>query len=249
MEMAAGMCAMIGYAGGAPTTTGQVYPDPMGGYNGAAAVMTALMHRQETGEGQYIELSQVEAAMQFIGEELLYAIAAKEDPELHGNRVRWAAPHDAYPAARQRRVGDDCRRQRCGMAQALRDHGPGRARHRSALCDVRGALAESGPAARADLAMDAAALDKHEIADRLQAAGIRAAPVNTPKDVTESPYLAARKAFVTLTHPDAGTHGYMTLPFRLSLTPGRAAPCLALPRRRHAQGPARTRRPLAARSR
>ncbi len=53
--------------------------------------------------------------------------------------------------------------------------------------------------------------------------------MNPPKDVIESPYLAARKAFVTLTHPDAGTHGYMTLPFRLSLTPGgqhRASPCL-----------------------
>jgi crotonobetainyl-CoA:carnitine CoA-transferase CaiB-like acyl-CoA transferase len=43
----------------------------MGGYNGAATVMTALMHRQATGEGQYIELPQVEAAMQFVGEELL----------------------------------------------------------------------------------------------------------------------------------------------------------------------------------
>ena len=42
--------------------------------------MTALMHRQATGEGQYIELSQVEASMQFIGEELLYAIAAGTDP-------------------------------------------------------------------------------------------------------------------------------------------------------------------------
>jgi crotonobetainyl-CoA:carnitine CoA-transferase CaiB-like acyl-CoA transferase len=50
-----------------------------------------------------------------------------------------------------------------------------------------------------------------------------------PKDVSESAYLAARHAFVTLTHPEAGTHGYMTLPFRLSLTPGaqhRASPCL-----------------------
>ena len=102
MEMAAGMCAMIGYPGGPPTTTGQVYPDPMGGYNGAAAVMTALMHRQATGEGQYIELPQVEAAMQFVGEELLAATAANDDPQPQGNRVRWAAPHDAYPAA-----GDD----------------------------------------------------------------------------------------------------------------------------------------------
>ena len=41
--------------------------------------------------------------------------------------------------------------------------------------------------------------------------------------------VAARNAFVRLTHPEAGTHDYMTLPFRLSLTPGgqhRASPCL-----------------------
>jgi crotonobetainyl-CoA:carnitine CoA-transferase CaiB-like acyl-CoA transferase len=47
--------------------------------------------------------------------------------------------------------------------------------------------------------------------------------------VTESPYLAVRNAFVTLAHPDAGTHGYMTLPFRFSRTPvgqHRASPCL-----------------------
>jgi crotonobetainyl-CoA:carnitine CoA-transferase CaiB-like acyl-CoA transferase len=228
MEMAAGMCAMIGYAGGAPMTTGQVYPDPMGGYNGAAAVMTALMHRQATGEGQYIELSQVEASMQFIGEELLYAIAANADPELHGNRVRWAAPHDAYPAH-----GDD---QWVAIAVGNDDEW-------RKLCEImgNGALASDPRFATFDarwknqdflrepISQWTRQHAKSAIADRLQAAGIRAAPVNLPKDVTESPYLAARKAFVTLTHVDAGTHAYMTLPFRLSLTPGsqhRASPCL-----------------------
>lgn len=228
MEMAAGMCAMIGYAGGAPTTTGQVYPDPMGAYNGASAVMTALMHRQQTGEGQYIELSQVEAAMQFIGEELLYAIAAKEDPELHGNRVRWAAPHDAYPAG-----GDD---QWVTLAVGSDDEW-------RKLCEIMGnsALADDPRFAafearwknqdllREPISHWTRQHAKADIAERLQAAGIRAAPVNQPKDVTESPYLAARNAFVTLTHAEAGTHAYMTLPFRLSLTPGsqhRASPCL-----------------------
>jgi crotonobetainyl-CoA:carnitine CoA-transferase CaiB-like acyl-CoA transferase len=228
MEMAAGMCAMIGYARGAPTTTGQVYPDPMGGYNGAAAVMTALMHRQATGEGQYIELSQVEASMQFIGEELLYAIAANENPELHGNRVRWAAPHDAYPAE-----GDDE-----WVAIAV-----GSDEEWRRLCALMGRAALASDARFAtfdarwqnqDLLREAISQwtrrhPKREIADRLQAEGIRAAPVNTPKDVIESPYLAARNAFVTLTHADAGTHAYMTLPFRLELTPGsqhRASPCL-----------------------
>lgn len=228
MEMAAGMCAMIGYKGGAPTTTGQVYPDPMGGYNGAAAIMTALMHRQATGEGQYIELSQVEGAMQFIGEELLYAIAAREDPELHGNRVRWAAPHDAYPAAGDDEwvtiaVGDDEEWSRLcailGRADLARDP-------RFAAFAARWQHQDD---LREPISQWTRTLGKHAIADRLQAEGIRSAPVNTPKDVTESPYLAARNAFVTLTHADAGTHGYMTLPFRLSLTPGgqhRASPCL-----------------------
>ena len=228
MEMAAGMCAMIGYAGGAPTTTGQVYPDPMGGYNGAAAVMTALMHRQKTGEGQYIELSQVEASMQFIGEELLYAIAAKEDPERHGNRARWAAPHDAYQAEGADEwvtiaVGtDDEWRKLCeimGRAELASDP-------RFAAFDARW---QNQDLLRQPISAWTVQHDKAAIANRLQAAGIRSAPVNPPKDVIESPYLAVRKAFVTLTHPDAGTHGYMTLPFRLSLTPGgqhRASPCL-----------------------
>jgi crotonobetainyl-CoA:carnitine CoA-transferase CaiB-like acyl-CoA transferase len=228
MEMAAGMCAMIGYPGGAPTTTGQVYPDPMGGYNGAAAVMTALMHRQSTGEGQYIEISQVEASMQFIGEELLYAIAAKEDPDRHGNRVRWAAPHDAYPAAGNDEwvaiaveTDEEWRKLCVVMGNA------------ALAADVRFATFETRwkhqDLLREPISQWTREHDKHRIADRLQAAGIRAAPVNTPKDVTESPYLAARHAFVTLKHPEAGTHGYMTLPFRLSLTPGsqhRASPCL-----------------------
>ena len=228
MEMAAGMCAMIGYAGGPPTTTGQVYPDPMGGYNGAAAVMTALMHRQKTGEGQYIELSQVEASMQFIGEELLYAIAAQEDPEPQGNRVRWAAPHDAYRAKGADEwvtiaVGNDEEwRKLCGiMGKEELASDP-----RFAAFDARW---QNQDLLRDPITAWTRQHDKAAIADRLQAAGIRSAPVNPPKDVIESPYLAARNAFVTLSHPDAGTHGYMTLPFRLSLTPGgqhRASPCL-----------------------
>ncbi|HPU50840.1 MAG TPA: CoA transferase [Burkholderiaceae bacterium] len=227
MEMAAGMCAMIGYADGAPTTTGQFYPDPMGGYNGAAAVMTALMHRQATGEGQYIEMSQVEASMQFIGEELLHAIASGRDPQPQGNRVRWAAPHDAYAAS-----GEDQ-----WVAIAIASDAEWRS-----FCEVIGqpALADDSRFAsfearwrnqdllRKPITQWTHQHDKAHTADVLQAAGIRAAPVNRPSDVIASPYLQARQAFVTLTHPETGTHAYMTLPFRLSATPGsqyRVSPC------------------------
>lgn len=228
MEMAAGMCAMIGYPGGAPTTTGQVYPDPMGGYNGAAAVLTALMHRQTTGEGQYIEVPQVEASMQFVGEELLYAIAAGCDPQPQGNRVRWAAPHDAYAAG-----GDD---QWVAIAVGSDDEW-------RRFCGIIGQPALAADARYAAFSERWANQDelrgpieawtrlrsKFETADALQSAGIRAAAVMDSEDLHHSPYLAARHAFVRMTHPEAGTHDYQTLPFRLSVTPGsqhRASPCL-----------------------
>jgi crotonobetainyl-CoA:carnitine CoA-transferase CaiB-like acyl-CoA transferase len=228
MEMAAGMCALIGYPGAPPTTTGQVYPDPMGGYNGAAAVMTALLHRQSTGEGQYIEVPQVEAAMQFIGEELLYAAARGQDRVRHGNRVDWAAPHDAYPAHGADQwiaiaVESDAEwAVLCGMmerAELAADPRFATFAARSANQDLL----------RAPISDFTQAHDKSALAARLQAAGIRAAPVLGPGDLAANAYLNARHAFDTLTHPEAGTHGYLTLPFRLSLTPGAqrsASPCL-----------------------
>lgn len=219
MEMAAGMCAMIGYPGGPPTTTGQVYPDPMGGYNGAAAVLTALMHRERTGEGQYIEMSQVEGAMQFVGEELLYAIASGRDSEPQGNRVRWAAPHDAYAASGHDQwvaiaVGsDDEWRALCGIigAAALAND------PRYARFEQRWVNQDS---LREPIERWTRQHTKFEVADRLQAAGVRAAAVLDSEDLHNSPYLKARGAFITLTHPEAGTHNYQTLPFRLSITPG-----------------------------
>ena len=53
MEMAAGMSAMIAYPGGKPTVTGPSYMDPIGGFNAAAAILTALHHRDRTGRGQH----------------------------------------------------------------------------------------------------------------------------------------------------------------------------------------------------
>ena len=62
--------------------------------------------------------------------------------------------------------------------------------------------------------------DKHETARRLQAAGVAAAPVNTPREVAASDYLEYRGFFTELEHPDAGRHRHPGLPIHLSATPG-----------------------------
>jgi crotonobetainyl-CoA:carnitine CoA-transferase CaiB-like acyl-CoA transferase len=219
MEMAAGMSAMIAYPGGKPTVTGPSYLDPIGGFNAAAAVLTALVHRQATGEGQHVEVSQVEAAMQFIGPELLAAAESGEDAVPDGNHVDWACPHNCYPAA-----GEDA-----WIVIAAEDDDQWRA-----LCHAmeRPGLASDPDYAtlegrrRNEAALDVmiaewtASQDKHTLAARLQEAGIAAAPVNTPKDVSVSPYLAARGFFTELDHPLTGRHRYPGLPFHLQETSG-----------------------------
>ena len=219
MEMAAGMSAMIGYPGGQPEVTGPSYLDPIGGFNAAAAILTALIHRQKTGEGQYVEVPQVEAAMQLIGAEILKAGETGDDPAPNGNRVGFASPHDAFPTR-----GEDQ-----WIAIAALDEGQWKR-----LCEEMGQpqLFDdprfSTLARRRDnedeltriIAAWTGAQNKHELANSLQAAGIAAAPVQDPKDLAEDPYLAFRGFFTELEHPDAGRHRHPGLPIHLSATPG-----------------------------
>ncbi|WP_172122841.1 MULTISPECIES: CoA transferase [unclassified Devosia] len=226
MEMAAGMSAMIGYPGGQPEVTGPSYLDPIGGFNSAAAILTALVHRQRTGEGQYVEIPQVEAAMHLIGAEILKAAETGDDPPLNGNRVPYAAPHDAFPT-----LGDDQ-----WIAIAAMDEGQWQR-----LCMEMGSpeLAtdprfanldrrrDNDEALRAIISGWTTDKDKHALAQQLQAAGIAAAPVQNPKDLAEDPYLGYRGFFTELEHPDAGRHPHPSLPIHLSATPGaqiRSAP-------------------------
>jgi crotonobetainyl-CoA:carnitine CoA-transferase CaiB-like acyl-CoA transferase len=227
MEMASGMASLIGYAGGPPATTGPNYPDPIGGFNAAAAILTALAMRERRGMGGHAELPQVEAAMQFIGGEVLEAIETGKDPVRDGNHVRSHAPHNVYPA-----LGAD----RWIAISAPDDPSWW------ALCDLidphlatdpRFASVGERRANEDDLdaliAAWTAARGRDEMAALLQAAGVPAAPVLNAAELATHPFFRHRSAFVTLEHPQAGVRPYQTIPIHLDRTPGRdrsAAPLL-----------------------
>jgi crotonobetainyl-CoA:carnitine CoA-transferase CaiB-like acyl-CoA transferase len=171
-------------------------------------------------------MPQCEAAMQYIGDELLAAIASGADPVPDGNRVSWAAPHDTFPAD-----GPDA-----WVAIAVTTDAEW-----AALCGVIGELANDPKFAtlpqrlrnKAALNEPIAAWtrqrDKHAAAATLQQAGVPAAAVHNAADALANPYLHARGFYTELDHPEAGRHPYPSMPFHLSVTPGaqnRAAPCL-----------------------
>ena len=163
--------------------------------------------------------------MHYIGEHILAALATGENPVPRGNRVDWAVPHDAFPAA-----GED---QWIAIA-ATTDAAW------QALCGAMGRadLARLATLAERQAHEDdicaavagwAATRDKHEAAALLQSLGVAAAAVHDGGDGARSPYLAARGWFTELVHGDIGPTVQEGLPMALSRTPGRnrfASPCL-----------------------
>src|SRR5205823_1052429 len=67
-----------------------------------ATLLAALDHRRRTGEGQYIDVSQAEAAIHFLAPALLDFELSGRPPLRAGNDDPHMAPHGVYPAA-----GDD----------------------------------------------------------------------------------------------------------------------------------------------
>jgi len=165
--------------------------------------------------------------MQFIGPELLEAIATGADPLRDGNHVREYSPHNVYPAA-----GEDA-----WVAIAAPDEAAWRR-----LCAIVGPPLAADPRFATaeqrlhhqdhlDAVISAWTKDreKHEIARQLQEAGVPAAPVLDASELRVNPFFTHRQSFVRLPHPEAGVHLYQTVPIRLTRTPGQdrtAAPLL-----------------------
>jgi crotonobetainyl-CoA:carnitine CoA-transferase CaiB-like acyl-CoA transferase len=228
MEAAAGMASLMGYDGGHPSLTGTAFLDPAGGLHGAAAALTALYLRELTGEPQYVEVPQVEAALHWIGPEILSRELGAEPAPPAGNEVEFAAPHDAYRCA-----GDDE-----WVAIEVRDQ-----QDWSALCAVIGRpdLDRDGELAslagrrrgagviRAAIEAWSTQFTKEGAARQLQRGGVIAAPVSTGADIATDPHLWARGFFTALDHPDCGRHFYPGVAVRAGVMPRplrRAAPQL-----------------------
>ena len=67
----AGLASLVGYAGGPPLGTSMRYGDSTVGAAAAYAAVVALLHREVSGEGQFVDVSAVEALSAMIGDCLL----------------------------------------------------------------------------------------------------------------------------------------------------------------------------------
>ncbi|MDO8673729.1 MAG: CoA transferase, partial [Dehalococcoidia bacterium] len=97
-----GLASLTGYVGGPPMPLPISYADPLAALHTAFYILAALNHRRETGEGQYLDLSQWESTICLQPEGVMDYMMNGRVPPRMGNRDGIMAPHDVYPCK-----GDD----------------------------------------------------------------------------------------------------------------------------------------------
>ena len=97
-----GLSMNMGFPERPPTGIAALYSDFSAPYFAVSGLMAALYHRDRTGQGQFIDLSQAEATVNLLGTNILEYTANGALTPRRGNRSDACCPHGAYPCA-----GDD----------------------------------------------------------------------------------------------------------------------------------------------
>jgi benzylsuccinate CoA-transferase BbsF subunit len=93
-----GLDGLTGYPDQQPAGIATIAPpDYFAGLHAVAAVLTALEHRDRTGEGSHVDIAQFETTVSALGPFLLDNALSGRVPERNGNRLPWLAPQGCYP--------------------------------------------------------------------------------------------------------------------------------------------------------
>ena len=193
----------------------------------AGAVIAALIHRRKTGKGQYLDMSQNEASIQYLSPLVLDYITSGRIASKCGNNHAFAVPHGAFQC-----IGDD---RWCTIAVFTDDEW-------KAFCKVLGdpEWAHNSKFSNFlerkkhedELNLLITEWTKQHTAEQvmhlMQAAGVPAGVVLSPDNLLDDPQWKHRNFFWYLDHPELGNYPHFGESFQLSRTPvaGRMpAPC------------------------
>ena len=215
IEQTSGMSAVTGYPDGPPCNL-QGPADPIVGTHAGVALLAALEHRRRTGEGQLIEVAQIEVAACITAEPVIEYSMNTVVQRREGNRCRGSV-QGVYPTAADNEWVAVCVRDDADWARMLRAMG-----RPDLLADPRFASAEQRALAHDEF--DTAVADwtrsqtAAEIVKALDAQQIPAEQVLTPDRMYDVAQLDARGYYEHVEHPVTGPHRYPGWPFRM--TPG-----------------------------
>ena len=224
----AGFTTVTGWLDREPVQPFGGYPDFISGALSACSLVAALIYRKQTGKGQMIDVSQLEAATQFLAPLILNYTVNGEEGVRKGNRCDFAAPNGIYPCK-----GDDrwcaisviTEEDWSNFGKAIGDP-PWTKSPKFSSLSRRKRNEDELDQVVAEWTVN---FTVEEAIDVLQRHGVAAGMVESSRDLVQDPQLIARNTFWELAHRELGNYLHLGELFRLPLTPAageRPAPCL-----------------------
>ena len=184
----------------------------------AVALLAAVRHRRRTGEGQLIDMSQLESSFAAMALPFFAHENGGVEHRREGNRVPWAVPHGAFRVRGEDRwvaLACDTETRWQALAEACGHPEWAQDSRFSTLADRK----SNEDALETLVAEWAIAQEEQEAVRDLQAVDVPAMVVQEALDVLSDDHLAARGYFVYPEHAEAGRRAHDGPGWRLSRTP------------------------------
>jgi crotonobetainyl-CoA:carnitine CoA-transferase CaiB-like acyl-CoA transferase len=211
-----GLMGITGTPGGPPVKTGVALTDVATGLHAFSSILAALYHREQTGEGQRIDISllsvELASLINAASNYLIGGMIQEPQGSAHNSIVPYQAfkASDGYiliGAANDRLFARLCR----AMNHPEWSDDPrfatneARVQHRNILLPALEAVIETDTMAAWE--------------EKLEAAGVAVAPINRMDQVFQDPQVLHSQQVVTMTHPTAGEIRLVGPAVTYSLTP------------------------------
>ncbi|MCD6042100.1 MAG: CoA transferase, partial [Burkholderiales bacterium] len=215
-----GLMSVTGAPGQGPMRTGAAICDLAAGLFAALGVMTALLEREQSGRGQWVQSSLLQAGIALLDFQAARYLMKSEVPPQVGNDHPTSMPTSAYRTADgYMNVAASGEGQWRALAKAL-----GR---EDLLADERFKGGENRAKNRKELnALINESLStrkSEEWINLLNEAGVPCGPINTVDKVFADPQVQHLGAATEVTHPKLGRYKLLAQPARLSRTPATVA--------------------------
>jgi len=213
-----GIMSITGAEGGEPTRVGASVGDIIAGMFTAYGVMLGLFHRQNTGEGQKVDVGMLDCQVAVLENAIARYVTSGVSPVPLGNRHPSISPFASFTAKDGHLIV-----------------GAGNERLWEKLCTLIGCPElikderfnnngnRTNNVKELMVILDAIFVKKNikEWLTLLEAAGLPCAPINTIDKIVNDSHIKARDMIVEVEHPIAGNLKMAGVPVKMSLTPGK----------------------------
>ncbi len=211
-----GLMAITGIPGQGPVRAGIAVSDSSAGLYLALGILTALLEREETGEGQWVHVSLLSAMIAMLDFQAARYLLKGEVAEQAGNDHPTSIPTGVFPVAdgyvNIAASGQMMFERLCKALEATELMEKPEYRTHELRSQNRAAL-------HADIGKYTKKLTSKELVERFERAGVAAGPIYRMDEMFADPQVQHLEMAAPIDHPTLGKTAMVAQPFRLSKHP------------------------------